>query len=122
MSKGGFKKRKNRTLSWLQRSRRSELTCADLGAAAPQVIAGQIDVLPAERRQVLQQGVIDGMAVATHRVRCTLQINRIPQNDGRRHQVEAAGPVALLLKTAVANFAQAVEEHGSDQLRCAPCP
>ena len=44
-----------------------------------------------------------------------LQIDRIPQYDGRRHQVEAAGPVALLLETAVADFSQAVEEHGARQ-------
>ena len=55
---------KNRTLRRLQRSQWPELARADLGAAAPEVIAGQVDVLPAERRQVLQQRVIDCMAVA----------------------------------------------------------
>ena len=72
-------------------------------------------MLPAERRQVLQQRVIDRMAVATQRLHCSLQIYRIPQNDGRRHWGEVAGPVALLLKTAVANFAQPVEKHGPGQ-------
>src|SRR6218665_796651 len=43
------------------------------------------------------------------------QIDRVPQHDGRRHQIEAAGTVALLLETAVADFAQAVEEHGAGQ-------
>jgi hypothetical protein len=38
-----------------------------------------------------------------------------PQHDSGRHQVEAAGPVTLLLKTAVADFAQTVEEHGTRQ-------
>ena len=72
-------------------------------------------MLPAERRQVLQQRVIDALIIATQRVRCALQIDRISQNDGRRHQVEAAGPVALLLRTAVADFAQPVEEDGPGQ-------
>ena len=45
----------------------------------------------------------------------TLQIDRVPQHDGRRHQIEAAGPVALLLEAAVADFPQAVEEHGAGQ-------
>ena len=72
-------------------------------------------MLPAERRQVLQQRVIDDLTVATQGVRGPLQIDRVPQHDGRRHQVEAAGPVALLLETAVADFAQAVEEHGAGQ-------
>jgi hypothetical protein len=96
-------------------SQRSELIRADLGAATPEVIAGQVDVLPAQRRQVLQQAAIDGLAVATQGVRRPLQTDRVPQHDSRRHQVEAAGPVALLLETAVADFAQPVEEHGAGQ-------
>ena len=64
---------------------------ADLGTAAPEVIAGQVDVLPAERRQVLQQAVIDGWPWPTQGVRGPLQIDRVPQHDGRRHQVGAAG-------------------------------
>ncbi len=106
---------KQSTLSRLQRSQRPELACADLGAAAPEVIAGQIDMLPTQRRQVLQQRGIDGVAVATQGVRCPFQVDRVPQHDGCRHQVEAAGPVALLLETAVANFTEAVEEHGTGQ-------
>ncbi|KDK90481.1 hypothetical protein AF31_05569 [Klebsiella pneumoniae CHS 75] len=68
-------------------------------------------MLPTERRQVLQQRVINGMAVATQRVRSPFQIDRVPQHDGSRYQIEAASPVALLLETAVADFTQAVEKH-----------
>jgi hypothetical protein len=39
----------------------------------------------------------------------------VSPDDRRRHQVEAAGPVALLLEAAVADFAQAVEQHGACQ-------
>jgi len=35
-----------------------------------------------------------------------LQVDRVPQHDGRRDQVQAAGSVTLLLKTAVADLAQ----------------
>ena len=55
------------------------------------------------------------MTIAAQRMRRTLQVDRVPQHDGRRHQVEAAGPVALLLEAAVADFPQAVEEHGAGQ-------
>ena len=68
-------------------------------------------MLPTERRQVLQQRVINGMAVATQRVRSPFQIDRVPQHDGSRYQIEAASPLALLLETAVADFTQAVEKH-----------
>ena len=72
-------------------------------------------MFPAQRRQVLQQRLIDGMAVATQGMRCALQVDRVPQHDSRRHQVEAAGTVALLLKAAVTDFAQPVEEHRPGQ-------
>ncbi len=72
-------------------------------------------MLPAQRRQVLQKGIINGMAVAAQGVRGPLQIDRVSQHDGRHHQVEATGPVALLLETAVADFAQPVEEHDAGQ-------
>ncbi len=67
-------------------------------------------MLPPQRRQILQQCVVQRRAVATQSTGGTLQIYRVPQHDGRRHQIEAAGPVALLLKTAVADFTQSVEE------------
>jgi len=38
-----------------------------------------------------------------------LQVNGIPQHNGCCHQVEATGPVTLLLKTAVADFAQVTD-------------
>ena len=72
-------------------------------------------MLPAERRQVLQLRVIDGMIIAAQRMCRPLQVDRVPQHNGRRHQVEATGPVALLLKAAVADFAQPVEEHCAGQ-------
>ena len=58
----------------------------------------------------MQQRVVQRLAVGTQSTGGTLQIDRVPQHDGRRHQIEAAGPVALLLKTAVADFTQSVEE------------
>ena len=36
-----------------------EFPGTDLAGAAPQVVAGQVDVLPAQRREVLQQRVVD---------------------------------------------------------------
>lgn len=67
-------------------------------------------MLPPQRGQILQQRIVQSLAVGTQSTGGTLQIDRVPQHDGRRHQIEAAGPVALLLKTAVADFTQSVEE------------
>ncbi len=72
-------------------------------------------MLPAQRRQVLQQGIVNGLAMSSQGIRSPRQIDRVPQHDSRRHQVEAAGSVALLLKAAVADFPQPVEEHSAGQ-------
>ena len=74
-------------------------------------------MLPAERRQVLQQAVIHGLAVTTQSVRGPFQIDRVPQHDGGRYQVEAGSAVALLLEAAVADFAEAIEEDGAGKFR-----
>ena len=47
------------------------------------------------------------------------QVHRVQEYDGRRHQVQAARPVALLLKAAVADYTQAIEEHGAGE--CVSC-
>ena len=39
------------------------------------------------------------------------QVNRAPKNDSTHRQVEATGPVTLVLEAAIAHFAQTVEEH-----------
>jgi hypothetical protein len=44
----------------------------------PDVIAGQMNVFPAERRELLQQGVIDGLATIRDGLNRPLQIHGIP--------------------------------------------
>lgn len=41
--------------------------------------------------------------------------NRVPQHDGGHYQIEAAGPVALLLNAPIPDFAEAVKEHRPGQ-------
>lgn len=103
------------SISRWHRPQRPELTRADLGVVAPQVIACKIDVLPAQRRQVLQHHVIHWLPMPAQGIRGTLQVHRVPQYDSRRHQVQAAGPVALLLEAAIPDFAQPIEEHRPGQ-------
>ncbi len=81
----------------------------------PDVITSQIDVLPAKRQQILQQSVIDGFAGLAQRLCCTVEIGGVPQNDGGCHQIEAAGAITLPPETAVADFAQPVEEYSPGQ-------
>ena len=68
-------------------------------------------MFPAHWRQVLQQAVIDRPPMLFQRTNCFFQINRVPQYDGRYHQIQAGSAVALIFKTAVAYLAQPVEEY-----------
>ena len=59
-------------------------------------------MLPAERRDVGEQGVGNDLAAAAQGVHRTAEIDGVPQRDGRRDQGEAAGTVLLQLHGAVA--------------------
>ena len=107
--------RRRSTLSLGEWSQGPEFARLHLPILRPDVIPGQVDVLPAQRREVLEQGLIHGLAVLPDRANRPLQIDRVPEHDGRRHQIQAAGAVALVLEAPVAHLAQAIEEHGPGQ-------
>ncbi len=67
-------------------------------------------MLPAQRRQELQQLAVHRLAGLDQPLGGAFQVHRVPQHDSRRHQVEAAGPVALLLEAPIPDFPKAVEE------------
>lgn len=81
----------------------------------PDVVAGQVDVLPAQRREMWQQSLVDVLARVPQPLDGPLQVDGVPQDDRRHHQVEAARTVALVLETAVADFTEPVQEHGAGQ-------
>ena len=58
--------------------------------ALPLVVAGQVDVLPAERGEVLEQLGIEGLSVPTCGLDCPLDVHRVPKGDDGRDESEAA--------------------------------
>jgi cobyrinic acid a,c-diamide synthase len=66
-------------------------------------------MLPTERCDELKQGIVFQPACVAQRLSSTLEVNGIPQHDRRRHQIQAAGPVPLLLKRSVPDFAESVD-------------
>ena len=80
----------------------------------PDVIAGEIDVLPAERRQVEEKviGNILRLAQSSNRA---IKVAGVPQGDGRDQKVEAGSAVLLVLVGAVANFPEPMNEDGARQ-------
>ena len=80
----------------------------------PDVVAGEIDVLPAERRQMGEKviGNVLGLAQGGDRA---VQITGVPQGDGRDEKVEAGSAVLLVFVGAVADFAETMNEDGARQ-------
>src|SRR3954454_23541642 len=80
----------------------------------PDVVAGEIDVLPPERRQVSEKvvGNVLGLAHCSDRA---AQIAGVPQDDGRDEEIEAGSAVLLVLVGAVADFAEPMNEDGTRQ-------
>src|SRR3954467_2005284 len=99
----------------------------------PDIVAGEIDVLPSERREVSEKvvGNVLGLAHCSDRA---AQIAGVPQDDGRDEEieagsavllvlvgaggdeeVEAGGGVLLVLVGAVADFAEPMNEDGTRQ-------
>ena len=61
------------------------------------------------------QVVGDHLSTLAQRLDGAFQIDRVPEHDRRDDEVQPAGTIALVLIRPVAEFAQAVEEHGSRQ-------
>jgi hypothetical protein len=77
----------------------------------PVVIAGQPDVIPAERSDVSEQRVVDGTTLPES-IHGSLEVHGIPERDGGDHEIQAAGAVALVFIGAIADLAEAMKEHG----------
>ena len=81
---------------------RPEAVRAEDAAGTPEVVAGEVDVLPAERRDMGEQGVGNDLAAAAQGVQGAAEVDRVPQRDGSRDQGQAAGTVLLQLRGAIA--------------------
>jgi hypothetical protein len=95
-------------------AKQSEPVFGHAAIGMPDVVAGQVDVVSAERRQVTQESRIR-RSTGLQGTDGALQINSIPKGDCDDDQVEAAGSVALVLEGPVPDFAESIEEHGVGQ-------
>ena len=78
----------------------------------PDVIAIEGDVLPSERCDVGDELIGDGFAAGTQLVDGASEIDGVPEDDGGDGEIEAGGAVALVFERPVADFAEAMKEHG----------
>src|SRR5215218_211259 len=76
---------------------RPETIQAEDAAGAPEVVAGEVDVLPAERRDVCEQRVGYLLATAAQDIERAAEVDCVPERDGGGDEGEAAGAVLLQL-------------------------
>lgn len=84
----------------------------------PGVDAGQINVFPAQRRDVLEQMIRN---LAMHFAQMTdgpFDVDRIPMHDRANDEVEAGGAERLAFERSVPDLSALVEEDGALQLMC----
>jgi len=77
------------------------------------VVAGQIDVFPAQWRQMGQIARFRMVPLPLNVIDGSLQVRRVPQNYGGHDQIQPARAVTLVLVGTVADFTESVEEHRS---------
>ena len=58
-----------------------------------------------------EQGVVDRTPLP-ERIHGALQVDRIPERNGRDHEIQTAGAISLVLVGAIPDLAEAMEEHG----------
>lgn len=72
-------------------------------------------MLPAQRGDMGEQGIGDVDAALAQVAGGAVEINGVPQDDGRDDEVKTGCPVPLVLKDAVAQFAEPIEEDGAGE-------
>ena len=87
----------------------------DLFVLLPDIVAGQVDVLPAQGRKMPQKRLVDIPAVFAQCLNRPLHINRIPKDNSADDEIESACTVALILVTAIAELTEPVQEDGTSQ-------
>jgi hypothetical protein len=82
----------------------------------PGVDAGNVDMLPTKRRDVIEQSIRNISTRSLQLCDCTVEIDRIPVDDRTYDEVETRGAKRLALERPVAILASFVEEHSAFQL------
>jgi hypothetical protein len=85
------------------------LALGDPFVALPAIVAGEVDVIPAERGDGRDEGIVDLLVPAQSGDRA-FEADGVPEHDGRGDQIEAAGPVALIFKRPITDLTEAVKE------------
>ena len=72
-------------------------------------------MLPSERRDVSEKLVGNDFAARAQLFDGAAEIDGVPKDDGGDGEIEARGAIALVFEGPIADFAEAVEEHGAGE-------
>ena len=94
---------------------------ADIGI--PEIIAGEIDVLPADGREVGEQRIRDHFACRAQVIERTAEIHGVPERDSGGDEGEPARTILLRLDRAIAQAGRGDGSRRRGRARCAlrPC-
>ena len=81
----------------------------------PDIVAGQVDVLPAQRREMRQEMFGDIFRLAQGGDR-SFEVSGVPQDDRGNDEVQARSAVLLVLVGAITDFAEPMNKDGTRQL------
>jgi len=86
---------------------------AEACVGIPEVIAGQVDVLPADRREMGEQRIRNRLALPAQKIKRPAEIHRVPERDGGGDEGQPTGPILPCRDSAIAQAAKAVEADGT---------
>ena len=75
---------------------------------ASHIVAGEANELPSQRRDTDEQFVRHLGTAGAQMPDSEVEINRVPEGDGRGEKDQPGGTMALVLECAVVQFAEAV--------------
>ena len=97
------------------RAKLPEAAGAKIAVGIPQIVAGEIDVLPADWGEVGKQWVRDDFAAAAQFVERAAEIHCVPERNGGGDEREPACAILLRPCCAIAQPAEAMEANGAGE-------
>ena len=88
---------------------------SEVGIGVPQIIAGEIDVLPPDGGKVSKQRVRDDFAATAEVVERTSEIHGVPEGDGGGDEREPACTVLLRFGRTIAQPAEAMKADSASE-------
>ena len=89
--------------------------CVSEGLFRPNIIAIEIDMLPAEGSDVFKEFIGNIFAITAELFHCSTEIHSIPEGHGGYGEVETRSAVALIFKGSIPQLSMAVKEQRSGQ-------